>query len=72
MIWVVDAFIILIGSEASFDKLVWIFGILPPLSGPSPEDVGHINERLGDNPARIRTATMVSFTAWVCGRDYSI
>jgi hypothetical protein len=72
MIGVVDAFIILIRSEASFDKLVWIFDILPPLSGPCPEDVGHVDKRLGDNPARIRTATMVSFTAWAYSRDNSV
>jgi hypothetical protein len=72
MIGVDNAFIILIGSEASFNKLVRIFDTLPPLSPPSPEDVGHVDERLGDNPARIRTATTVSFTAWVYSRDCSV
>ncbi len=46
MMGVVNAFVMLIRSEASFNKLVWIFDVLPFLSSPSPEYVGHVDERL--------------------------
>jgi hypothetical protein len=46
MIRVADAFIVFPRRETSFDKLVSIFGVLPSLSDPSPDQVAHVDERI--------------------------